>query len=113
HDASLLIHDAQYTDEEYPAHRGWGHSAISHTVAFADRVRARNTLLFHHDPWHSDDDLDTILAGARGLAQVRGLDPSTLAMGTDGLQLTVPAAEPLADGVARHPPSIGGTQPPA
>src|SRR5690242_14277003 len=112
HDASLLIHDAQYTDEEYPAHRGWGHSAISHSVAFADRVRARNTLLFHHDPWHSDDDLDAILADARGLAEARGLDPSTLGMGADGVQLTVSAGEPQSNS-APAPTAIGGTPPPA
>ena len=34
-DADLLIHDAQYTHAEYPAHVGWGHSAIGDTLAFA------------------------------------------------------------------------------
>ena len=34
-DASLLVHDAQYTDAEYPAHMGWGHSRITDTLAFA------------------------------------------------------------------------------
>jgi phosphoribosyl 1,2-cyclic phosphodiesterase len=56
--ADLLIHDGQYADEEYPAHLGWGHSALSHSLAFARRTAARRTLLFHHDPLHSDGWLD-------------------------------------------------------
>jgi len=57
-DADLLIHDGQYADEEYPDHLGWGHSALSHSLAFARRTGARRTALFHHDPLHSDAWLD-------------------------------------------------------
>ena len=57
-DASLLVHDCQYTDEEYPAHVGWGHSSMSAALCFARRVAARQVLLFHHDPLHSDHALD-------------------------------------------------------
>ena len=53
--ASLLIHDGQYTDAEYPDHIGWGHSSLSHALSFARRTGARRTVLFHHDPMHSDD----------------------------------------------------------
>jgi ribonuclease BN (tRNA processing enzyme) len=62
-DADLLIHDAQYTDEEYPEHVGWGHSAISHTLAFAHAVGTAHLVPFHHDPGHSDSDLDEMYAG--------------------------------------------------
>ena len=37
-DADLLIHDCQYTDEEYPGHEGWGHSKVHDTITFAHRV---------------------------------------------------------------------------
>jgi phosphoribosyl 1,2-cyclic phosphodiesterase len=57
-ETDLLIHDCQYTDEEYPDHVGWGHSKLSDTLLFARRVEARRLLLFHHDPLHSDDFLD-------------------------------------------------------
>ncbi len=57
-DADLLIHDCQYADEEYEEHMGWGHSPLSHTLSFARRTAARRTLLFHHDPLHSDEFLD-------------------------------------------------------
>lgn len=52
--ASLLIHDCQYTDGEYPARRGWGHSCLSDALLFAHRCETRNLLLFHHDPNHDD-----------------------------------------------------------
>lgn len=64
HDADLLIHDAQYTDEEYPQHLGWGHSALGDTLTFGARTGARRMLLFHHDPLHSDEMLDGVGAAA-------------------------------------------------
>jgi len=64
--ASLLIHDCQYTDAEYPTHKGFGHSRLSDTLDFAGRARARNTLLFHHDPGHDDAELDAIGEEAAG-----------------------------------------------
>src|SRR6185295_3221604 len=64
-DASLLIHDGQYTDAEYPDHVGWGHSSLSHALSFARRAGAGRTLLFHHDPTHSDEQLDALAEEAR------------------------------------------------
>jgi phosphoribosyl 1,2-cyclic phosphodiesterase len=62
HSASMLIHDCQYTDREYPNHLGWGHSPMSDALEFGRRVAADRLLLFHHDPLHSDDDLDNLAA---------------------------------------------------
>jgi phosphoribosyl 1,2-cyclic phosphodiesterase len=59
-DASLLIHDCQYTDEEYGAHRGWGHSRVSDALSFARRAQPRRVQLFHHDPAHDDAQLKAI-----------------------------------------------------
>jgi phosphoribosyl 1,2-cyclic phosphodiesterase len=58
--ASLLVHDCQYADEEYPAHRGWGHSCVSDALLFAHRCEIRNLLLFHHDPSHDDACLEAM-----------------------------------------------------
>ncbi len=60
HGASLLVHDCQYTDDEYREHLGWGHSPLSDAVSFAQRVQAQRLLLFHHDPLHSDAFLDDL-----------------------------------------------------
>jgi ribonuclease BN (tRNA processing enzyme) len=67
-DADLLIHDCQYTAEEYADRVGWGHSAIDHAVTFARRSGARRLALFHHDPLHDDDMVDALTAQARSLA---------------------------------------------
>lgn len=56
----LLIHDAQYTDEEYPNHVGWGHSTVNQALEFAKAANVRRFVSFHHDPSHSDGMLDRI-----------------------------------------------------
>ena len=63
----VAFHDAQYFDDEYGAHLGWGHSAISHTVTMGRRANVGQLVLFHHDPAHTDDDLDRLLAHAVAL----------------------------------------------
>jgi len=62
--ADLLIHDAQYSAEEYSEHVGWGHSALQHTFAFAALAEVKQLVLFHHDPAHTDDDLDRLIGQA-------------------------------------------------
>ncbi len=56
----LLIHDAQYTEEEYLDHIGWGHSALPDVLRFAATARVKKLILFHHDPGHTDAVLDQI-----------------------------------------------------
>jgi phosphoribosyl 1,2-cyclic phosphodiesterase len=58
--SSLLIHDCQYADHEYPNHIGWGHSRLSDTLAFGQLTDARKLLLFHHDPSHDDPAMDRL-----------------------------------------------------
>jgi phosphoribosyl 1,2-cyclic phosphodiesterase len=65
HDADVLFHDAQYRDDEYPQHIGWGHSCIEHVMGFAGKAGITSVVLFHHDPYHVDDELDALLAEAR------------------------------------------------
>jgi phosphoribosyl 1,2-cyclic phosphodiesterase len=60
-DADLLIHDAQYTDEEYQRCIGWGHSTYRHAFEFATQVGAKRIVPFHHDPSHDDETLDRLL----------------------------------------------------
>ena len=65
--ADLLIHDGQYTAEEYRARIGWGHSSVEHAAALADGAGAQNLLLFHHDPDHDDQAVDRLVALAARL----------------------------------------------
>ena len=71
--ADLLIHDAQYLEEEYATRVGWGHSSVRDAVAFARKVGAQRLLLFHHEPEHSDAALERLEEHARSL--VRDGDP--------------------------------------
>jgi len=63
-DSDLLIHDSQYTSQQYPNHVGWGHSSFAHVLDFASLVEAKHLVPFHHDPGHSDADLDRLLGEA-------------------------------------------------
>jgi ribonuclease BN (tRNA processing enzyme) len=79
--ADLLIHDAQYTAEEYEQRIGWGHSSWRHAFAFAALVGAKHLVPFHHDPAHSDKDLDALCAEA-----LASMKPSfAVTPGTEGL----------------------------
>ena len=56
----VLIVDASYTVEEYPAKRGWGHSTWQEGVRLCQAAGAKRLVVFHHDPDHDDDTLDAI-----------------------------------------------------
>jgi phosphoribosyl 1,2-cyclic phosphodiesterase len=84
--ADLLIHDAQYTDTEYLDHVGWGHSSISQALSFGAIAGVRRLLLFHHDPLHSDVDLDAHQARAHELWQGSGAPPE---LAFEGMELRV------------------------
>ena len=62
--ADLLIHDAQYTDEEYPGHVGWGHGTINQAMALAEAAGVTTLAPFHHDPGHNDAQLDRLFSAA-------------------------------------------------
>jgi ribonuclease BN (tRNA processing enzyme) len=65
--ADLLIHDCQYTEDEYPERAGFGHSSTEHVAAFARLTGVRRLLLFHHDPNHTDDELEALRDRVRRL----------------------------------------------
>lgn len=54
-DVDVLIHDAQYSEEEFESRRDWGHSTPEYALEVARVVGAKRLVLFHHDPSHSDD----------------------------------------------------------
>jgi phosphoribosyl 1,2-cyclic phosphodiesterase len=53
--ADLLIHEAQYTPEELPRYRGWGHSTWEQAVEVAEKAQVQRLIITHHDPDHNDD----------------------------------------------------------
>jgi len=62
----LLLHDAQYLDDELPARAAFGHASVGYATRLAERAGARRLLLFHHDPPRTDDDLDAVVASVQG-----------------------------------------------
>lgn len=60
--ADILIHDAQYTPEDYEKKRGWGHSCYIDTVNSAIDAGVKQLYLYHHDPNYDDERIDAIHA---------------------------------------------------
>jgi phosphoribosyl 1,2-cyclic phosphodiesterase len=86
--ADLVIHDAQYTPEEFDQRPGWGHSTVEYAVHVAHEAGAKRLALFHHDPSHGDDCLDELLEKARGLKEASSL--TSLVAAYEGLSLELP-----------------------
>jgi phosphoribosyl 1,2-cyclic phosphodiesterase len=95
HEASMVIHDCQYTDREYPNYLGWGHSPVSDALAFGHRVAAQRLLLFHHDPLHSDDFLDSLCGEITSRWQELGRKAEHVELATERREIVVsePAAQ--------------------
>jgi phosphoribosyl 1,2-cyclic phosphodiesterase len=84
--ADVLFHDAQYTIDEYGMRVGWGHSATEHVVMFSQLAKIRRLIMFHHDPLHSDAQLEEIFEHARELWGQNGGD---IALGYEGMHINV------------------------
>ncbi|PYM41319.1 MAG: hypothetical protein DME12_12130 [Candidatus Rokuibacteriota bacterium] len=69
--ADLVIHDAQYTPEEYRARKNWGHSPFEYVVELACSAGVKRLALTHHDPSHDDAAVAEIERHARAVAERR------------------------------------------
>jgi phosphoribosyl 1,2-cyclic phosphodiesterase len=90
HDVDVLLHDSQYSEDEYPHHVGWGHCSIEHVVTFAELARVKQLVLFHHDPLHTDDDLECLRDRARQLWNGVGAEPE---LAYEGMQIDLSSKE--------------------
>jgi phosphoribosyl 1,2-cyclic phosphodiesterase len=85
--ADLLIHDAQYTPEEFAVKAPWGHCTVGYAVHIAREAGVSRLALFHHDPDHSDDQVDRLLAEARVHPSAVGL--TEIVAAEEGLTLAL------------------------
>jgi len=85
----LFITDATYTENEYPRHRGWGHSSIAQCLAWAERVGAKTLCLTHHEPTRRDDELDELAQWLDEGKPDRGFD---VIVAKEGMELVVSSA---------------------
>jgi phosphoribosyl 1,2-cyclic phosphodiesterase len=63
--ADLVIHDAQFTLNEYASKIGWGHSTVEYAIAMSREAKVARLALTHHDPVRSDEAVDEIVRNAR------------------------------------------------
>ena len=89
--ADVLILDAQYTDDEYRAHIGWGHGSLSTAVTLAADADVKRLILFHHDPTHNDAMIDKMATIARTTAQQSG-KPLKVEPAQEGLEIILNGA---------------------
>ena len=88
--SDILILDAQYTDEEYEAHIGWGHGSIASAVSLALDAEVQTLLLFHHDPNHDDRTVEAMEKSARELVAKSG-KPLEIAAAQEGSEMLLEA----------------------
>jgi diguanylate cyclase (GGDEF)-like protein len=69
--ADLIIHDAQYTEEEYLSRLSWGHGTFDYATDVAISAEAQRLALFHHDPNRDDDELSHLEELAQKRARER------------------------------------------
>ena len=84
----VLIHDSQYTHEEFQQKSDWGHCTLDYALLVATTAKVRTLVLFHHDPGHSDDDLDRMGAEVQRAAAGSGVEVLTA---YEGLVMELPA----------------------
>jgi len=101
--ADLVIHDAQFSAEEYPKRIGWGHSPAEWAVDYALSAGAKRLALFHHDPLRDDDAVDRLVETCRERVVAAGGSLDVFAA-AEGQVLELSAGE----GTTAHPVSPRG-----
>ena len=90
--ADLLIHDAQYDDEQYDTRVGWGHSTVGRAIEFATLVGAHRLVLFHNDPARDDAELSKLVAATVARSKPR----FTVTAAAEGMIVHLPEGQPAA-----------------
>jgi phosphoribosyl 1,2-cyclic phosphodiesterase len=84
--ADVLLHDAQYLEEEYGSRIGWGHSSVEHAVGYCRAVDAGRLVLFHHDPDRADSALEALRDRA---VELTGDERPTPVLAREGMRIDV------------------------
>lgn len=77
--ADILISEAQYTEEEYRYKKSWGHSTFSDVLGLAAKSKAKQLVLFHHDPTHDDDQMAKFLKECQDINKAQGYQLDVIA----------------------------------
>ena len=85
--ADVLIHDAQYIEEDMPNKHGWGHSLIKQVTQLGYEANVKNIVYFHHEPERNDDEIDQLLKNEANWLHSNNSN-STAIFANEGLSLT-------------------------
>lgn len=69
HQAEVLVHDAEYREEDYRITKGWGHSVYKQALQLAIDAQVKKFGLFHHNQERSDAAIDEIVADCRRIVK--------------------------------------------
>ena len=109
--ADLVIHDAQYSEEEYRSKRGWGHSTVDYATDIAIAADVRKLALFHHDPTHDDETVEQLEKHSKARAAAAGSSLDVFAA-YEGLELKIDGSSrkttTLSDSALERRPVSGG-----
>jgi ribonuclease BN (tRNA processing enzyme) len=78
--ADLLIHDAEYTPDQYAMTKGWGHSLYTDALRLAMEAKVRRFGLFHHNQDRTDEQQDKIVDDCRSIAKEKKAQLSCFAL---------------------------------
>lgn len=85
--ADILIHDAQYTQDEYETcKKGWGHSPIEGTIRQVKQTDVKHLVLFHHEPLRTDSQLDHL---AKKYCGSNGKKTTRVLFAREGMKLSI------------------------
>ena len=104
--ADLLIHDAQYTEEEFSVKAHWGHSTLAYAVHVAKEAGAKRLALFHHDPTHDDRTLDMLGEAAEDSVSGGALDAIIVAAEGTTVSWAAETYEPRAPAASARAPDL-------
>jgi phosphoribosyl 1,2-cyclic phosphodiesterase len=86
--ADLLIHDAEYTDEEYKRHESWGHSKYTDAIKLAQAAKVKRLALYHINTRRTDDQMDAIVEDAKKIIAQNETPIECFGLGT-GFEITI------------------------
>lgn len=104
--ADVVIHDAQYTPEEYPNRKNWGHSTWSYATQIAAAAGVKRLILTHHDPTHDDAFLTAVEQKAQELARSMG-STMTVSCAREGREEAFESKEPATPEFKEIPNAAG------
>ena len=85
--ADVLIHDAQYIEEDMSSKHGWGHSLINQVTQLGHEANVKNIVYFHHEPERNDDEIDQLWKNESNWLHTNNSN-STAIFAKEGLSLT-------------------------